>query len=163
MESAARGALAPPLRGGRNRRQAGQAVAEMAVIFPLFLTLALGLFWAGRAYFTYQTITRAAREACRAAAAPSCALCTPNANTYYSPTSVQTNFLNPALQAAHLDPNNVKLFNFQQGVVLNPTSNPTETGMVISFTYPFNFYLPFTSVNLTQVNIFTQVQMRQEQ
>jgi hypothetical protein len=42
-------------------------------------------------------------------------------------------------------------------------SNPTETGMVISFNYPFTFYLPFTSVNLTQVNIFTQVQMRQEQ
>ena len=162
MKSAARGIFSLSLRGGRKRRQAGQAVAEMAVIFPLFLTLSLGLFWVGRAYFTYQTITRAAREACRAAAAPSCALCTPQ-NTYYSQSSVKTNFLNPALQAAHLDPNNVQNFNFQQGVVLNPTSNPTETGMIISFTYPFKFYLPFTSVNLTQVNIFTQVQMRQEQ
>ena len=162
MKSAARGVSTSPLRGGRGRRQAGQAVAEMAVIFPLFLTLTLGVFWAGRAYFTYQTITRAAREACRAAAAPSCALCTPQ-NTYYNQSSVQTNFLNPALQAAHLDPANVKNFNFQQGVVLNPTSNPSETGTVISFNYPFTFYLPFTSVNLTQVNIFTQVQMRQEQ
>lgn len=163
MKLAARGGLTTsPLRGGHQGRQRGQAVAEFAVIFPLFLMLTLGLFWAGRAYSIYQTVTRAAREACRGATAPSCALCTPQ-NTFYSQSYVQTNFLNPALAAAHLNPANVTNFNFQRGVVLNPTSNPTETGTVISFNYPFRFYLPFTSVNLTQVNIFTQVQMREEQ
>ena len=157
MQSAARGHS--PLRGGRKRRQAGQAVAELAVLLPVFLMLAMGLFWAGRAFSIYETITRAAREGARAATAPSCTLC---GNAFYNQSYVQTNVINPALRAAGLNPAQVQNFTFQQNVVLNPTSNPTEVGTVVSFTYPFQFYLPFTSLNLTQVNIFTQVQMRNE-
>lgn len=156
MKSAARGLL--PLHGGK-RRQAGQAVAELAVLLPVFLTLALGLFWAGRAFSIYETITRAAREGARVATAPSCTLC---GNTFYNQSYIQTNVVNPALKAAGVDPQYVQNFNFQQDVVLNPTSNPTEVGTIVSFTYPFQFYLPFTSMNLTTVNIFTQVQMREE-
>lgn len=156
MKPAARGSL--PLRGGK-RRQAGQAVAELAVLLPVFLMLALGLFWAGRAFSIYETITRAAREGARVATAPSCTLC---GNTFYNQSYIQNNVVNPALQAAGVNPLYVQNFNFQQDVVLNPTSNPTELGTIVSFTYPFQFYLPFTSLNLTTVNIFTQVQMREE-
>lgn len=156
MKSAARGT--PPLGGGK-RGQAGQAVAELAVLLPVFLTLALGVFWAGRAFSIYETITRAAREGARVATAPSCTLC---GNAFYKQSYIRNNVVNPALQAAGVDPKNVQNFNFQQNVVLNPTSNPTELGTIVSFTYPFQFYLPFTSMNLTTVNIFTQVQMREE-
>ncbi|HSB74665.1 MAG TPA: TadE family protein [Terriglobales bacterium] len=160
MKSAARGCTATsPLRGGRKRKQTGQAVVELALLLPVFMMLALGLFWAGRAFTIYEAITRAAREGARTATAPSCALC---GNTFYDQTYIKTNVINPALKVAGLDPAQVQNFTFQQGVVLNPTSNPTEVGTVVSFTYPFQFYLPFTSLNLTQVNIFTQVQMRSE-
>ncbi|HEU5335919.1 MAG TPA: TadE family protein [Terriglobales bacterium] len=157
MQSAARGSS--PLRGGRRRRQGGQAVAELAVLLPVFLMLAMGLLWMGRAFSIYETITRAAREGARAATAPSCALC---GNTFYTQSYIKTNVINPALRVAGLDPTQVQNFTFQQNVVLNPTSNPTEVGTVVSFTYPFQFYLPFTSLNLTKVNLFTQVQMRNE-
>ena len=142
-------------------KERGQAIAELAVILPVLMTLMMGVFWAGLAYSTYETITRAAREGARAATAPSCALC---GNAFYSASDVQSNFINPALAAGHLDPSRVRNFTFQQGVVLNPNANgnPTEVGTVVSFTYPFQFPLPFTSVNLTQINIWTRVQMREE-
>lgn len=158
MQSAARGSS--PLHGGRRRRQGGQAVAELAVLLPVFLMLAVGLLWAGRAFSIYETITRAAREGARAATAPSCTLC---GNAFYNQSYIQSNVINPALRVAGLDPSQVQNFTFQQNVVLNPASNPTEVGTVISFTYPFQFYLPFTSLNLTKVNLFTQVQMRNEE
>jgi hypothetical protein len=41
-------------------------------------------------------------------------------------------------------------------------STPAELGVSVSLTYPFKFNLPFTSVNLTTINISSAVQMRQE-
>jgi hypothetical protein len=149
------------LRSAGTKHEKGQAIAEMAVILPLLVMLVLGVFWAARAFSIYETITRAAREGARAAVAPSCALC---GNAFYTESTIRTSFIDPALRVAHLDPNQVQNFTFQQGIVLNPnvSGNPTETGTVVSFTYPFQFPLPFTSVNLTQVNIRTQVQMGEE-
>jgi len=53
----------------------GAEIVEFAFVAPLLITLMLGIFWVGRAYNTYQTITRAAREGARYAAAPTCATC----------------------------------------------------------------------------------------
>jgi hypothetical protein len=47
-------------------------------------------------------------------------------------------------------------------VQLNPTATPAQCGSVVSFQYPFKFYLPFTSLNLQQVVMSAQGQSRME-
>jgi len=44
----------------------------------------------------------------------------------------------------------------------NTTSTLPVCGVAISFNYPFQFYVPFTTLNLTTISLSTQVQMRQE-
>jgi Flp pilus assembly protein TadG len=51
-------------RSGRTR---GQALVEFALVFPILMLMLLGLFDLGRAVFTYNTITNAAREGARLA------------------------------------------------------------------------------------------------
>jgi hypothetical protein len=55
-----------------------------------------------------------------------------------------------------------------QNVQLNPASTggtqpqPVQCGSVVSFQYPFKFYLPFTSLNLSQIILTAQAQSRME-
>jgi Flp pilus assembly protein TadG len=49
----------------------GAELFEFALVVPVLLTLLLGVFWMGRAYNVYETITRAAREGARYAVLPS--------------------------------------------------------------------------------------------
>jgi Flp pilus assembly protein TadG len=143
-----------------SRATGGSILLEAAFIVSLLLTLLIGIFWIGRGYNTYQTITRAAREGARFAVAPSCATC---GNAYPSDAEVQA-VINASLAASSLDPGEVtpNPVPVQRGVVLNPGSNPQETGVVIAFTYPFEIFLPFTSVGLSTLTLATQVQMREE-
>ena len=53
----------------------GAEIAEAAVVLPLVFMLILGIYWFGRAYNIYATITHAAREGARAATAQACATC----------------------------------------------------------------------------------------
>jgi Flp pilus assembly protein TadG len=55
-----------PSAGGRERGR-GQALVEFALILPIFLLLFVGLFDVGRAVFTYNSLTNAAREGARLA------------------------------------------------------------------------------------------------
>ena len=71
----------------------------------------MAIFWFGQAYRIYGTITRAAFEGARAAAAPVCATCAASANTA---ATNALNAVNAALTGAKLDPNQVAL----------PASNP---------------------------------------
>src|ERR1700722_8352071 len=57
------------------RETHGTEIAEAAAVFPLLFMILLGIFWFGQAFTTYGTITRAAQEGARAAAAASA--CTP--------------------------------------------------------------------------------------
>ena len=45
----------------------GQALVEFALVVPLFLLMLVGIFDLGRAVFTYNTLTNAAREGARMA------------------------------------------------------------------------------------------------
>ena len=54
-------------RGGAARGR-GQALVEFAFIFPLIALLAFGFIDIGRAVFSYNTLTNAARQAARVAA-----------------------------------------------------------------------------------------------
>lgn len=160
------------------REASGAELVEAAFVLPLLLTLLLGIVWLGRAYNVYETITRAAREGDRYAVLPTCASCSPAnsmAETYTAagttaspaclgnPTYEFTNYVAPALTASHLDPNSVENF-CQQAVVINPDTDSSswQCGVEISFKYPVQLVIPFTSVNATTINIPTSVTMRME-
>src|SRR5256885_7822484 len=50
-------------RGAKRNR--GQAMVEFAVVIPIFLLMLIALFDFGRAVFSYNTLTNAAREGAR--------------------------------------------------------------------------------------------------
>jgi uncharacterized iron-regulated membrane protein len=133
---------------------------EAAILIPVLLMLLIGIVWFGLAYDVYQTITHAAREGARFAVAPTCATC---GNAMPSDDEVRA-VINTALSAASLDPTQVNPnpIPILRNQLLNPGSLPQETGVVIGFSYPFQFVLPFTSVHFTTISIPTQVQMREE-
>jgi Flp pilus assembly protein TadG len=153
--------------------QRGAELFEFALVLPVLLMLLLGIIWMGRAYNVYQTITRAAREGARYAVLPNCATC---GNVYvdtYSTldsclsgtTNVFTNYVSPVLQASNLDPVNIPSSGTgaycQQAIWLG-TTDPKQCGVAISFIYPVQVTIPFTSINATTLNIRTRVQMRME-
>jgi Flp pilus assembly protein TadG len=51
----------------RRDRRRGQALVEFALVFPIFLLIFIALFDVGRAVFTYNSLTNAAREGARLA------------------------------------------------------------------------------------------------
>src|SRR5271169_6778871 len=85
------------------RRLAGETrgaeIAEAAAVLPIMFMMILGIFWFGQAFSIYGTITRAAQDAARAAAAPYCITCT-SVNT---PSQNAYNAVQSALTAAHLN------------------------------------------------------------
>jgi len=160
----------------------GAEIVEFAFAAPLLLTLVLGIFWLGRALNTYQTMTRAAREGARYAAAPTCATCAASVQQWC--TSVQTTMgqnqfpaaqfspnssdsssvqgvVNCVLESDSLDPSLMRNFSVQQ-ITLNPSDSPPnqEQGVSVSFSYPVSFPIPF--VKISPITLTTQVQMRQE-
>jgi len=44
----------------------------------------------------------------------------------------------------------------------SPTSGPQSCGVAVSFTYPYQFVFPFTSLNNQKVHIKAQAQIRGE-
>jgi Flp pilus assembly protein TadG len=62
----------PPSGGSGHRRsdERGTALIETAIIMPLLLFIAVGIFEFGRAYQTSQVLTNAAREGARVAVLP---------------------------------------------------------------------------------------------
>jgi Flp pilus assembly protein TadG len=154
-------------RNLRRRSEVGAELVEMAFVLPLLLTLLIGIFWAARAYNIYETITRAAREGARAAVARTCSAC---GNAVPSVASVENAVMN-SLTASSIGtasvqiptcPGNLSsLICYQRDIALN-TSTPKELGVSVSLTYPFQFSLPFTSLNMSTVTISTAVQMTEE-
>src|SRR2546425_11868822 len=56
------------------REDIAQEIAEAAGVLPLKMMLLLGIYWFGRVYNIYGTITHAAREGARIATAPTYAM-----------------------------------------------------------------------------------------
>ena len=138
---------------------------EFALVVPVLLMLLLGIFWVGRAYNVYETITRAAREGARYAVLPSSA---GSGNAYAdtpssacaSGTNTFNNYVSPVLISAGLDPS--KIQNYCQKTLWLENTSPQQCGVEINFTYPVQLAIPFTSLNGTTINIPTRAQMRQE-
>ena len=165
-------------------------IAEAALVMPIVFLLFLGIFWFGRAFNIYATINHAAREAARQAATSSCALC---GNVDYSsnPDPIAA-VVGQALMASKLDPNQVQQTTpnlcacgapscvssvqcapisagqpqvcIQFNVQLNPVATtPGSCGVSVAFRYPYQFYLPFTSLNLQQIYLPTEALAKGEQ
>jgi Flp pilus assembly protein TadG len=145
--------------GRRGRaEERGAEVVEMAFVLPILLLLLIGIFWGARAYNTYETITRAAREGARVAVVPSCATC---GNTFPTSSTIQTAIDNVLLSNNLATSTTGATVTIQQHQALNlDPLNTTATWTVVTITYPFQFTLPWTSVGT--VNITTQVQMLEE-
>lgn len=169
----------------------GAEIAEAALVLPVVFMFLLGIVWFGRAFNIYSTITHAAQQGAITAARSSCATCGGAPSTWNStnfPGDITVdNAVYAVLQASSLDPaqipvsanpsllpcpppappggtcaataNNIWVC---REVVLSGTSQPQQCGTVVSFQYPFQFYLPFTSLNLQGIVMTAQAQSRME-
>ena len=123
----------------------GSEIAEAALVLPIFFLIMLGIYWFGRAFNTYATINHAAREGARLAVAQTCAAC---GNARPSLTAIGTQvYYNVQLQPA---------------ASLSAGSGAPGCGVSVQFQYPYQFYLPFTSLNMQQVTLNAGVQMSAE-
>lgn len=165
----------------------GAEIAEAAAVLPLMFMMLLGIFWFGQAFSIYGAITRAAQEGARAGAAPYCATCNGNTLTQYATNAANAtqaaliaSNLNPALAQYPSNPSNFNSCS-SGAPVLCPTGGnaniciqapveffttsttaPGVCGMSVSFQYPFQFWLPFTSLNKQQIWIPASARVRME-
>jgi hypothetical protein len=67
----------------------------------------------------------------------------------------------PSVGACNAGPHNIWICRAAQ---LNPAAGtqPVQCGTVVSFQYPFQFYLPFTSLSMQQITMSAQAQSRME-
>src|SRR6266571_5546691 len=155
----------------------GAEIAEAAAVLPLMFMMLLGIFWFGQAFSIYGAITRAAQEGARAGAIPYCATCT-TTNSLGAFAANAVNATNTALSASRLDPVLARypashpVFNscvsndgppdcanasssicVQAPVQLTLASSGATPvcGMSVTFQYPFQFWLPFTSLNKQRI------------
>jgi Flp pilus assembly protein TadG len=166
----------------------GAEIAEAALVLPIAFMFLLGIVWFGRAFNVYSTITQAAQQGAVAAARGSCVTC---GNTFASDAAVD-NVIYSVMQSSNLDTSQIATnakFPSQvpcpsppapaggctttnnitvcRSVVLNPSKEqdepqPTQCGVLVTFQYPFQFYLPFTSLNMQRIVLTAQSQSRME-
>ncbi len=163
----------------------GAEIAEAAAVLPLMFMILLGIFWFGQAFSIYGTITRAAQDGARAGAAPYCTTCTPGAN---SQNQNAFNAVQASMAAAKLDlsnaisPSPAPALNACSGgtsvacdgsigggtnvcvqsPVLLTTTSSGVCGVSVSFQYPFQFWLPFTSLNKQKIWLRASAHARME-
>jgi TadE-like protein len=167
-------------------------IAEAAVILPALFMLLLSIYWFGRAYTVYGAINQAARAGAQTAAVPACANCNGGCTWQSSSLpcdSVVVQAVNNAMLAANLNPEQAipstpnptpepcpnvvpegvcsqaagGQFTICRNMVLNQgASSPPVCGVIISFQYPHQFVLPFTSLNNQRILLKAQVEMRGE-
>jgi len=161
----------------------GAEIAEAAAVLPLMFMILLGIFWFGQAFAIYGAITRAAQEGARAAAAPYCSTCNTSPSTATNAVTAVQN----ALTASKLDPTLVQYpsstptFTSCNGgstscagastsicvqapvQITNTTGGATGVcGVSVSFRYPFQFWLPFTSLNKQKIWLTASARVRIE-
>lgn len=153
-------------------------------MLPLVFMILLGIYWCGMAFNTYATINYAARAGARVGVAQTCATCT-NANNPPSTTNVAS-AVTQALQASAVDPAQIIVFSptptscgpsptpctvipgsnitFCNQIQLSPVTSagPPVCGVSVSFRYPYQFWLPFTPLNMQRITLTADVQMAGE-
>jgi Flp pilus assembly protein TadG len=172
-------------------RTDGTEIVEAALVLPIVFTFLLGIIWFGRAFNIYSTITQAAQQGALTAARPACATCGQpgdnwNSTSFPGDTTVETSVFS-VMRASSIDPSQTRLYvpgglqfctsppvpagqcttsggavTVCRSVVLNPTGTPPQCGTIVSFQYPFQMSLPFTSLNMQQIFLKAQAQSRME-
>lgn len=169
----------------------GSEIAEAALVIPIFFMVMLGIYWFGRAFNTYATINHAAREGARVAVAQTCAACgntqpsvttigTQVANALKASSldpSQATNVGEPANRSACGggttsckspsglgQPNICVYYNvqLQPTATLPANGGAPGCGVSVQFQYPYQFYLPYTSLNMQKIMLNAGVQMAGE-
>jgi TadE-like protein len=159
----------------------GAEIAEAAAVLPLMFMMLLGIFWFGQAFSIYGAITRAAQEGARAGSAPNCATCAGSNLLSYETNAA--NAVQTTLILSKLDPNLTRVpvpytappictgasNTICDGASTNicikapvQLSNTGVCGISVSFQYPFQFWLPFTSLNKQQIWITASARARLE-
>jgi hypothetical protein len=164
-------------RSYRLHSEQGSEVAEAAVVLPILFLVLISIYWFGEAFNSYGAINHAAREGARTAAVPACAscgvACTWMGSNLPCDASV-VDAVNAALIAAHLDPTQAQPlapnpapvacpgvqppgacapasgggFTICRNVVLDQNSGaPPACGIIVSFQYPYQMTLPFSSLS----------------
>lgn len=170
----------------------GSEILEAALVLPLLFMLLLGIIWFGRAFNIYSTIQQAAQQGAIAAARPTCATCRDASSTTTTvdnaieavmqasnldPNQIQVSS-NPGLNECPPPPDSRwprgsgcrqhKRIWICRNILLNQVNGfllpnqPAQCGSVVSFQYPFQFNLPFTSLNMQQILLSAQAQSRME-
>jgi hypothetical protein len=158
-------------------------IVEAAMVLPLVFMFLLGCVWFGRAFNIYTTITQAAQQGAITAARATCATC----GSDFPNISTVANSVVSVMQASSLDPNQIKQYQpatiqsctvstlpcatspqkvtVCSNVLLNASSatQAPQCGTLVSFQYPFQFNLPFTSLNNQQIVLTAQAESRMEQ
>lgn|ERR1022692_4451003 len=167
----------------RLRNAEGAEIAEAALVLPVVFVFLLGIIWFGRAFNIYSTIQQAAQQGAITAARPTCATC---GNTFPIDGTV-VKVVTAVMQASNLDVTQIQpkapaapafcklplpagsCSSASAGnpticreVWLNSPGEPEICGTLVSFQYPFQFYLPFTSLNLSKILLTAQAQSRME-
>ena len=159
----------------------GSEIAEAALVLPLVFTFLLGIIWFGRAFNIYSTIQQAAQQGAIAAARGSCATCGNNATLDPAVVNAVTAVLQASgLQASQIPTNTKaptpqscitgtvtcsnpgKITVCRQALLNSPATQPPQCGIIVSFQYPFQMSLPFTSLNMSQITLTAQAQTRME-
>ncbi len=163
----------------------GAEIAEAAAVLPLMFMMLLGIFWFGQAFSIYGAITRAAQEGARAGAAPYCTTCKNNFLFNYAANAVSTT--QAALTASKLDPSQAApptpVPTFVSCSTTSPSCSaasgkicvqapvqffpatataPGVCGMSVTFQYPFQFWLPFTTLNKQKILLTASARVRME-
>ena len=164
----------------------GAEIAEAAAVLPLMFMVLLGIFWFGQAFSIYGAITRAAQEAARAGSyAANCATC--GTDLLPQRLASATSAAQASLLASKLDPTRARQpvpapsfnactggtpscnpaagtnFCVQAPVHMTPRAGSTGAcGISVSFQYPFQFWLPFTSLNKQRIWISSSALVRLE-
>ncbi len=165
----------------------GTEIAEAAAVLPLMFMILLGIFWFGQAFSIYGAITRAAQEGARAGSIAYCATCSGSDALTQLDAHAATAIQN-ALQASQLNPGLARspspppnLLSCQSGQPVSCDSVSTNfciqspiqlssantgatglCGVSVTFQYPFQFWLPFTSLNKQLVWIQASSRVKQE-
>jgi Flp pilus assembly protein TadG len=74
-----------------------------------------------------------------------------------APTPVSC--VNPSTPLTCTSPGNITIC---RQALLNSSTQSPQCGVIVSFQYPYQFYLPFTSVNMQLINLSAQAQSRME-
>ncbi len=162
---------------------AASQIAEAALVLPLAFMMLLGIYWFGLAFNIYATINHAAREGARAGVAETCATC---GNAQLLPSQGAA-VITQAMKASSVDPtriqqwgnttptfctgsltgactvnSNITMCNYVLLSAPITSGGPQACGVTVSFQYPYQFWLPFTSLNQQQILLTVDVQMKGE-